>query len=271
MSDRRKGPFVAINCGGIATSLLESEMFGHERGAFTGAIASREGLIASADKGTLFLDEIADLPLPAQASLLRVLESGEVRPLGKDDLRKVDIRIVAATNAQLEDAVARGVFRQDLFFRLNGVRVTLPSLRDREEDVRALFRYFWTQACAAAKKSLRVASEVEPMLAAYEWPGNVRELRHEIARAVALAPNNSIVTPEHFLPGQRQKDTFALRRERERRQALDVERDEILAALRAHRGNKTEAARSLGGMKRTTLIYKMERLGIRTEEYEVKE
>ena len=271
MSDRRKGPFVAVNCGAIATSLLESEMFGHERGAFTGAVSSREGLIASADRGTLFLDEIGDLPLPVQASLLRVLESGELRPLGKDDLRKVDIRIVAATNAHLEDAVARGMFRQDLYFRLNGVRVTLPPLRDREEDIRALFRYFWAQACASAKKTLRLAPDVEPMLAAYEWPGNVRELRHEVARIVALAPNNSIVAPEHFLPGQKRKDAFALRRERNRRQALDVERDEILTALRAHRGNKAEAARSLGGMKRTTLIYKMERLGIRPEEYEVKE
>jgi DNA-binding NtrC family response regulator/tetratricopeptide (TPR) repeat protein len=271
MSDRRKGPFVAVNCGGIASGLLESEMFGHERGAFTGAVSSREGLIASADKGTLFLDEIADLPLPAQASLLRVLESGEVRPLGKDDLKRVDIRIVAATNGDLEDFVARGVFRQDLFFRLNGVRVTLPPLRDREEDVRVLFRYFWAQACSAAKKTLRVAPDVEPMLAAYEWPGNVRELRHEIARVVALAPDASLVTPEHFLPGQKRKDAFTLRRGRVRREALDIEREEILTALRAHGGNKAEAARSLGGMKRTTLIYKMERLGIRPEEYDIQE
>lgn len=271
MSDRRKGPFIAVNCGAIATSLLESEMFGHERGAFTGAVTSREGLIASADRGTLFLDEIADLPLPVQASLLRVLESGELRPLGKDSLRRVDIRIVAATNANLEDLVVRGVFRQDLYFRLNGVRVTLPPLREREEDVRALFRYFWAQACAAAKKTLRVAPDVEPMLAAYAWPGNVRELRHEIVRVVALAPDASLVTPEHFLPGQRRKDAFALRRGRARKQALDVERDEILTALRAHGGNKAEAARSLGGMKRTTLIYKMERLRIRPEEYGGKE
>jgi DNA-binding NtrC family response regulator/tetratricopeptide (TPR) repeat protein len=271
MSDRRKGPFVAINCGGIASGLLESEMFGHERGAFTGAVSSREGLIASADKGTLFLDEIADLPLPAQASLLRVLESGEIRPLGKDDLRRVDIRIVAATNAPLEELVPRGTFRQDLFFRLNGVRVTLPPLRDREEDIRALFRYFWSQACSAARKTLRVAMDVEPMLAAYEWPGNVRELRHEIARVVALAPDGSIATREQFLPGEKRKNAFALRRGRERREALDVERNEILTALRAHGGNKAEAARSLGGMKRTTLIYRMERLGIRPEEYEIKE
>jgi DNA-binding NtrC family response regulator/tetratricopeptide (TPR) repeat protein len=271
MSDRRRGPFVAINCGAIAPGLLESEMFGHERGAFTGALSSRDGLIASADKGTLFLDEIADLPLPAQASLLRVLESGELRPLGKDEVRKVDIRIVAATNALLEDLVPRGVFRQDLFFRLNGVRVTIPPLREREEDVRPLFRYFWAQACASARKSLRVAPEVEPLLSAYGWPGNVRELKHEIARVVALAPGGSIVTPEHFLPGQKRKDAFALRHGRVLREALGVEREEILTALRAHGGNKAEAARSLGGMKRTTLIYKMERLGIRPEEYEVRE
>ncbi len=271
ISDRRKGPFVPINCAAISVSLMDSEFFGHERGAFTGAITSREGLLLSADGGTLFLDEIGELPPPVQASLLRVLESGELRAVGRDEVRTIDIRIVAATNARLEDLVARGLFRQDLFYRLNGVRVSIPPLREREEDIRALFRYFWSQACATAKKTLRVAEDVEALLCAYDWPGNVRELKHEIARAVALAPDGSLVERDAFLPQLDRKDAATLRLGRERRDVAAQERDQILLALRAHRGNKAEAARSLGEMKRTTLIYKMERLGIRPEEYEVRE
>ncbi len=268
MSDRRRGPFVAVNCGAIAAGLTESEFFGHERGAFTGAVQNREGLIASADGGTLFLDEIGELPPPVQASLLRVLESGELRAVGRDSLRKVNIRIVAATNANVEELVARGVFRRDLYYRLNGVRVTLPPLRDREEDIRALFRFFWARAASESKKTLHVSDEVEPTLCAYEWPGNVRELKHEIARAVALAADGSTVPPSAFLPHRKRKDPVSLRRERERSAKTQSEREEILRALRAHGGNKADAARSLGGMKRTTLLYKMERLGIRPEEYE---
>jgi len=271
MSPRRKGPFVAVNCGAISVNLLDSEFFGHERGAFTGAIASREGLLASSDKGTLFLDEVGDLPLQVQAALLRVLETGEIRAVGRDDVRKVDIRIVAATNAALEDLVGRGSFRQDLFYRLNGIRISVPPLREREEDVRALFRYFWTQACTSAKKRLKVDEVVEGLLCAYDWPGNVRELRHEIARVVALAPEGSSVGPDAFLHQIKRRDVGSLRRDRDRREEVSGERQQIVLALRAHRGNKAEAARSLGGMKRTTLIYKIERLGIRPEEYQVRE
>ena len=271
MGPRRKGPFVPLNCGAISVNLLDSEFFGHERGAFTGAVTSREGLLAASDKGTLFLDEVADLPLQVQAALLRVLETGEVRAVGRDDVRKVDIRIVAATNAGLEDLVARGLFRQDLFYRLNGIRVMVPPLREREEDIRALFRYFWSQLTASAKKRLRVDDAVETLLCAYEWPGNVRELRNEIARVIALAPAGSLVGPEAVLPQLRSKDVVSLRRDRDRRDDTLEEREQILLALRAHRGNKAEAARSLGGMKRTTLIYKIERLGIRPEEYQKKD
>jgi transcriptional regulator with PAS, ATPase and Fis domain len=267
MSPRRKGPFVAVNCGAISINLLDSEFFGHERGAFTGAVTSREGLLASSDKGTLFLDEVGDLPLQVQAALLRVLETGEIRAVGRDDVRRVDIRIVAATNAGLEELVARGTFRRDLFYRLNGIRVTVPPLREREEDIGVLFRFFWSQACASAKKRLKVDERVESLLCSYGWPGNVRELRHEVARAVALAPDGSTVGPEAFLVQLKHRDVGSMRRERERDEEVLGERQQILVALRAHRGNKAEAARSLGGMKRTTLIYKMERLGIRPEEY----
>jgi DNA-binding NtrC family response regulator/tetratricopeptide (TPR) repeat protein len=270
MSPRRKAPFVPLNCGAISVNLLDSEFFGHERGAFTGAVASREGILASSDKGTLFLDEVGDLPLQVQAALLRVLETGEVRAVGRDDVRKVDIRIVAATNADLEDLVGRGLFRQDLFYRLNGIRVTVPPLREREEDIKALFRYFWSQLTSSAKKRLKVDEAVESLLCAYNWPGNVRELRNEVARVVALAAEGSVVGLDAFLPQLKQKDVGSLRRERDRREDQSEERDQIILALRAHRGNKAEAARSLGGMKRTTLIYKIERLGIRPEEYQVR-
>ena len=236
-----------------------------------GAVASREGLLAASDKGTLFLDEVGDLPLQVQAALLRVLETGEIRAVGRDDVRKVDIRIVAATNAELEELVARGAFRQDLFYRLNGIRITVPPLRERDEDIRALFRYFWSQACASAKKRLKVDESVESLLCAYDWPGNVRELRHEIVRAVALAADGSTVSPDAFLRQLKHRDVGAMRRDRDRREEVSGERQQILLALRAHRGNKAEAARSLGGMKRTTLIYKIERLGIRPEEYQNKD
>jgi DNA-binding NtrC family response regulator/tetratricopeptide (TPR) repeat protein len=267
MSDRRKAPFVAVNCGALSPGLVDSEFFGHERGAFTGAVASREGLIASAHLGTLFLDEIGDLSLAAQSTLLRVLETGELRPLGRDDVKRIDIRIVAATNANLEALVERGVFRRDLYFRLNGVGVTLPPLQEREEDICVLFRHFWAQTVATSKKTLRVADDVEAMLCAYSWPGNVRELKHEVARVVALAESGTVVKRDAFLPKQAAKSAGMLRRDRERRAGAAEERDAILSALRAHRGNKAEAARSLGNMKRTTLIYKIQSLQIRPEEY----
>jgi DNA-binding NtrC family response regulator/tetratricopeptide (TPR) repeat protein len=271
MSDRRRGPFVAVNCGALSPNLVDSEFFGHERGAFTGAVATREGLIASAHLGTLFLDEVGELSPSTQATLLRVLETGELRPVGRDDVRTIDVRIVAATNASLEELVERGAFRRDLYYRLNGVTVTVPQLHEREEDIRALFRYFWAQATAASKKSLRLADDVESMLCAYSWPGNVRELKHEIARVVALADSGAIIAREAFLPRQRVKSAESLRRDRDRRAEVLVERDAILRALRAHQGNKAEAARSLGNMKRTTLIYKIQSHQIRPEEYLVNE
>ncbi|HEX7078440.1 MAG TPA: sigma-54 dependent transcriptional regulator, partial [Candidatus Eisenbacteria bacterium] len=271
MSDRRKSPFVAVNCAALPPGLLDSELFGHERGAFTGAVSSREGLFASADKGTLFLDEVGELSPLAQATLLRILENGELRPVGKDEVRTIDVRIVAATNADLEDLVDRGTFRRDLFYRLEGVSVRIPTLAEREEDVRAIFRYFFAQATKAAGKRLVVAGDVEPMLLAYAWPGNVRELKHEVARAVAMAQDGAVLGRDAFLPKLASKSPNALRQAREREGVTGEERERILEALRAHRGNKADAARSLDGMKRTTLLYKMERLGIRPEEYQVKQ
>lgn len=271
MSDRRKQPFIAVNCGALAPGILESELFGHERGAFTGAVSTREGLFLAANHGTLFLDEIGELSLAAQATLLRVLENGELRPMGGDEVRTIDVRIVAATNADLETRVERGTFRRDLYYRLEGVAVRIPALAEREEDIRCLFRYFFAQATAAAGKRVGIADDVEPKLCAYAWPGNVRELKNEIGRAVAMAETGSVLGRDAFLPKLKAKTPVALRQARERIGAEADERQRILEALRAHQGNKADAARSLGGMKRTTLLYRMERLGIQPEEYEVNE
>jgi DNA-binding NtrC family response regulator/tetratricopeptide (TPR) repeat protein len=269
MSDRRKMPFIPVNCGSISANLIESELFGHERGAFTGAIASRDGLFTSADRGTIFLDEIGELPSSTQATLLRVLETGELRKVGSDEVRSIDVRVVAATNADLESMVERGLFRSDLYFRLEGVNVRVPALRDREDDIRALFRFFFADSLASSGKKLTVTEDVEPLLCAYAWPGNVRELRHEIVRAVTVAEDGAVLGREALLPKLRTKSPSALREARLQDEATAAERARILQALRAHHGNKADAARSLGGMKRTTLLYKMDRLKIRPEEYQV--
>lgn len=271
MSDRRRKPFVPVNCAALAPGLLDSELFGHERGAFTGAVATRDGLFASADGGTLFLDEVGELSPTAQATLLRVLESGELRRVGTDEIRNINVRIVAATNSSLEEMVERGTFRRDLFYRLAGTPVAIPALAEREEDIIVLFRYFFAEAAAAAKKRLSVAPEVETLLRAYNWPGNVRELKHEVARAVAMAENGTVLGRDAFLPRVRAKTPTALRRERDIAEQDAAERNAIVHALRAHRGNKADAARSLGGMKRTTLLYKIDRHHIQPEEYLVEE
>ena len=271
MSDRRRKPFIPMNCAAIPAGLIDSELFGHERGAFTGAVASREGLFGSADTGTLFLDEVGELAPVAQATLLRILESGELRRVGTDEIKTIDVRVVAATNASLEDMVERGTFRRDLYYRLAGTSVSLPGLAEREDDIVVLFRYFFAEAAAASKKRLTVAPEVETLLRAYAWPGNVRELRNEVSRAVAMAEDGAVLGREAFLPRVQAKSPTALRREREIGEQDAEERRSILHALRAHRGNKADAARSLGGMKRTTLLYTIERHQIRPDEYLAKE
>ncbi|MEK7315663.1 MAG: sigma-54 dependent transcriptional regulator [Candidatus Eisenbacteria bacterium] len=267
MSDRRKRRLVPVNCAALSPGILDSELFGHERGAFTGAVAARDGLFAAADGGTLLLDEVGELSPTAQATLLRILETGELRRVGTDEVHTIDVRVVAATNADLGGMVERGTFRRDLYYRLAGVRVAVPALAEREEDILPLFRYFLAQVCAAAGKRLSMAADVEPLLRAYAWPGNVRELRNEVARLVAVSESGSVIGLDALLPELRVKLPATLRRDRVRAAQVRDERAWILEALRAHRGNKTDAARSLEGMNRTTLLYKMERLGIRPEEY----
>jgi len=191
---RRSGPFVAVNVAALPGDLLESELFGHMRGAFTGAIKDRVGLFEAAHGGTILLDEIGDLPLAMQVKLLRVLQEGEVTPVGASEPRKVDVRVVSATNADLNAAVQAGRFRDDLFFRIAAFPLTLPPLRERAEDLPLLVDYFVARAGKRPSKRVGgIEREAFEVLAAHRWPGNVRELENEIERAVALTPEGALV------------------------------------------------------------------------------
>ena len=199
LSSRGKLPMITVNCAAIPESLLESELFGYVRGAFTGALQSKLGRIHAAQGGTLFLDEIGELPLSMQAKLLRFLQEGEVQRLGSPDVFRVDVRVIAATNAELRERVKSGSFRQDLFYRLSVFPVHLPPLRERDEDILQLAEHFLDDLCRSAKlpaKSLHPS--VHPLLLEHSWPGNVRELQHAIERASILADEDPLLLPEHF-------------------------------------------------------------------------
>jgi transcriptional regulator with PAS, ATPase and Fis domain len=202
MSQRKAAPFVAVNCAALPDELIESELFGVERGAFTGAHASRAGKFERADGGTLFLDEVGELPLPAQAKLLRVLQEGEIERLGDERTRKVNVRLVAATNVDLQKAVAAGTFRRDLYYRLNVYPVTIPPLRERVSDipplVDAMIRRFET---LHDKRLAGISDKAMLALKAHSWPGNVRELENVLERGVILAPINGLIEVEHLFLG----------------------------------------------------------------------
>jgi two-component system response regulator HydG len=247
---RKEKPFLAINCTALPESLLESELFGHTRGAFTGAISARAGLFVEATGGTLFLDEIGDMAPSLQAKLLRVVQQGEVRPVGSDESRAVDVRVVAATHQNLEQRVAEGTFRQDLFYRLNVVPIVVPALRDRLEDIPGLVDHFLAAARSRNPHSpvARLAPEIVTTLTRYLWPGNVRELENLIERLVvvgttpeiglselaAIAPSVHDNQERFSLP----RDRFATLRE--------VEEEYIAWAIERCDGNKTKAAEVLG-------------------------
>ncbi|WP_298834198.1 sigma-54 dependent transcriptional regulator [uncultured Piscinibacter sp.] len=194
LSSRRDGPFVSVNCGAIPENLIESELFGHTKGAFTSADRPRRGLFMQADRGTIFLDEIGELPLALQTKLLHVLEAKEVRPLGSEQSRKVDVRIVAATNRELPAMVAAGRFREDLFFRLSVFQIAMPPLRERRADIPALVQHLLSRRIApsGADKALSIDPEAMDMLIAFNWPGNVRQLENVLHRATILADGDSI-------------------------------------------------------------------------------
>ncbi len=252
-SSRAGKAFVAVNAGGLADGVLDSELFGHVKGAFTDARTDRTGCFELADGGTLFLDEIANMPLAQQARLLRVLQTGEFHPVGSSRPRKVDVRVLAATNADIARASAEGVFREDLLYRLNTVEVRLPPLRERREDIADLARAFLARATGAPRKLTAAAMEA---LLAHSWPGNVRELEHVIERACLLASGDEI-GPDALLLRSR---TDAPRLEE---MTLEqVERYLIERALAAQGGNVSEAARVLG-LSRSALYRRLASLGVK--------
>ncbi len=249
-SPRREAPFVAVNCTAIPESLLESELFGHTRGAFSGATAPRRGLFMEADGGTLLLDEIGDMPAPLQGKLLRIIQDGEVRPVGSDTIRRVDVRIVAATNHDLQSRVASGQFRGDLFFRLNVVCIEVPPLRLRREDVPALLDHFLARARNRNRsaRALRFAADVGARLAAHSWPGNVRELENVVERLVLLAPGEEIrlADLDRFAP-QLASGPSPLEAVADRMVSLHEMEDAYITWVLARcGGNKTRAAEILG-------------------------
>jgi two-component system response regulator PilR (NtrC family)/two-component system response regulator HydG len=258
-SPRAKRPFVAVNCAAIPDTLLESELFGYKRGAFTDARTDRAGMFVEADGGTLFLDEIGDLSPPLQAKLLRVIQEREIRPLGAARPEKVDVRVLSATNRDLEERMKQAVFREDLFYRLNVIQVALPSLRDRADDVLPLADHFLAEAAKRTGKRVSQFSQAAlKVLCAYPWPGNVRELENVIERAVALAEGHELGVDD--LPPQvrerRSSDVLAGALARNLTLA-ELEREYIARVLSAEGGNKTRAAQRLG-LDRKTLYRKLE-------------
>jgi DNA-binding NtrC family response regulator len=263
LSRRKERPFIAVNCGGLSETLLESELFGHVRGAFTGAVGFKRGLIQSADSGTLFLDEVGEMSPALQVKMLRTLQDGEVRPLGTEQSTKVDVRVIAATNRDLRKAVAAGQFREDLFYRLNVISFTTPDLTDRREDIPVLAAHFLDQTCARlGRKSPRIVPEVMDLLQSYPWPGNVRELRNTIERAIALVQKGEI-RPHHLPPEIRATDpVVGAAWWRGETALVDLERQAILHALKKTQGNRVAAAKLLGISERS-LYRKLDRHKLR--------
>jgi two-component system response regulator HydG len=263
-SPRRERNFVAVNCAALSEGLIESELFGHVKGAFTGAVAAKEGRIVHADGGTLFLDEVGDMPLLTQAKLLRVLETREVQPVGGNTPRKVDVRLVAATNRDLRAMVAEGKFREDLLFRLQVVTIDLPPLRERSGDVPMLLDHFLSELAHAHKRDVRgVTPEARAALMRYSWPGNVRELRNVIENMVLLARGN-VLTADDVPEQVRERSATAKRGgayELAGRTINEVERDLIEANLALVGGNREKAAKMLG-MGERTLYRKIKEYGL---------
>jgi transcriptional regulator with PAS, ATPase and Fis domain len=257
---RQKQPFVSINCGALPEALLESELFGHVKGAFTGADRDKPGLFMVACGGTLFLDELAELPLALQVKLLRVLTEREVRPVGATRQVAIDVRLVAATNRNLRELVQEGRFREDLFYRLSVVEVTLPALRDRRDDILAIAESILAKHAEAQKQApKRLSADALRELLAYSFPGNVRELQNILLRASVLCDGPVIQASDLALPSM--QPARSAQRVRSRADFADVEREQLLSALAQERWNVSRVARKLG-IPRNTLYRKLSRLGI---------
>ncbi|HYQ00719.1 MAG TPA: sigma 54-interacting transcriptional regulator [Polyangiaceae bacterium] len=265
-SKRKDKLFVAQNCAAFPENLLESELFGHKRGAFTGATDEKKGLFEIADGGTLFLDELGEMPLSLQAKLLRALQEGEIRPIGATQSKQVNVRIVAATNKNLEAEVKAGRFREDLYYRLKVFPIRVPPLRERRDDIAPLARFFLDRYTREMGKSVPgFAQETLEILSAYDFPGNVRELENEVQRLVIQADDNAFLTPELLSPRVRQIETVLLSANAAKgslKEMVDqVERHILIEALREHGNNKTAAAKTLG-ITREGLHKKLKQLGV---------
>jgi DNA-binding NtrC family response regulator/tetratricopeptide (TPR) repeat protein len=267
-SPRRANMFLPYNCTSATRELADSQLFGHRRGSFTGAVADQPGVLRTAVGGTLFLDEVGDLPLDVQPKLLRFLEQGEVLPVGDTRPLRVDVRVVAATNADLESRVAEGRFREDLFYRLSVIRIHVPPLRERREEIPHLSTFFVREASERlGKPNVRLSQETLDLFDAFEWPGNVRQLRNEVQRAVAMATPGGLITPDLLSPAlaatAAPPDGLSRVRRRKTLGAAveDLEREMIEAALERAAGNISETARTLG-LTRRGLYLKMQRLGV---------
>jgi two-component system response regulator GlrR len=254
-SPRAEAPFVAVNCGAIPEGLLESELFGHKKGSFTGAVSDRRGLFQAAQGGTLFLDEIGDMPLPLQVKLLRALEERKIRPVGAHEQYDVDVRVVAATHRKLEERIASGEFREDLYYRLNVVKLYIPTLAERREDIPLLANHFLTRLAERYRRGrLAFSPEAMQLLVSASWPGNVRQLLNVIEQAVALAATE--VIPESLVRQALDAGDTALTPLDEARRAF--ERDYLVRILKITGGNVTKAAR-LAGRNRTEFYRLLER------------
>lgn len=264
-SERSKGPFIPVNCAAISRDLVESELFGHEKGAFTGAVSSRKGAFEEASRGTIFLDEVGELPLEMQAKLLRTLESGEIRRVGSSRPFRVDARIVAATHRDLRAMVQRGAFREDLYYRLTVVRVELPPLRARGSDLRLLADHL-LRHYAPGSVVPPLSDEAWAKLEAHTWPGNVRELRNVIARAMLLRKGSTITGDDLIFDSPAGVPSPTTTDSDESLSLLgktlaEIEREATLKALRRHKGNRRAAARELG-LARSTLQLRAKELGV---------
>ena len=255
-----QGRFVNLNCAAIPGPLLESELFGHERGAFTGACTQTKGRFQMADRGTLFLDEIGDLPLELQPKLLRALQEQEFERLGSSQTIRVNVRVVAATNQDLSKLVANKQFRADLYYRLNVIPINLPPLRERVQDIPLLVEYFVRKLSARLNRSIDlIPDEVMEVLKAHDWPGNIRELQNFIERAVVFSPESVLRLPLTDLKQMTKQPSAAASRT-----LADAEREHILEVLKQTDGliGGMHGAASRLGLPRTTLVYKMRKLGI---------
>jgi two-component system response regulator PilR (NtrC family) len=268
---RREGPFVAVNCGAIPTELMESELFGHKRGSFTGAVADKKGLVQSAEGGTLFLDEVADLPLHMQVKLLRVVQEKSVRPVGEAREETVDVRILSATHGNLAELVAQGLFREDLFYRINVIELRVPALRERSGDIAEIAEAILQRlGRRAGGFPAQISPEAVATLAAYPFPGNVRELENVLERALTLS-TGGMIGPEHIrlratTPSALESRVTVTAAPAAGGTALgsqleSIERDAIVKALEKTRYNKTAAAKLLG-MSFRALRYRIKKLGI---------